>query len=1073
MEKKAIGHYKAFDFYMLRTPLLSIDDYFTLFEMEKEAIPDQQEQIFFEKIVSLWKRPEIREAITVSSPSLRNSILKVMHNPSVKECQKVLKGMFRYLVRMSTRSTPFGLCSGVNYGKFGENPSLAIGDRTRHQKRARADMEWLLALVNQLENSREVTRQLKVQTNASVLYHGSRVKLSYFTYCGQKSSFIDAQDKHPSIIRSATVEDALKWAQEGIHFIDLAHQLHAKYPQATLEMIEQFLSQLVEQEFLLTELRPPLMNTDPFSYVGERLAYMQGLDELKGKLDSIARQIAAYNQSPVGQGDELYLAICSEMKQLADTSSPLQVDMALNKRELVLPNKVKNKIEKAAYILQVLSSSQAFSHFKHLQAYRHRFLEKYGSNREVLLLELLDEEMGLGAPETYTNPKNQFSKMPMGSVSHDAATNSLLAKWYIDALRDGKIEVALTDEQLRHFQSDSSDPKAFADSVELICSVYADSIEDLENDKATYVLGAYKGSLGAGRIFGRFLDLLDRDFHSCWHHIQKAEQAFHPDKLLAEVVFLPQYGRHANLTLSQTMRHYEIPVGTSSEPHGKGKQISLADLVVGCTEKQFYIKSKSLGKEIIASTCHMLNLNMFPNAGRFLIEAALESKGNPFAFHWGAIADLPFVPRLRCDNIVLHPASWSLNPSYIAYDAKQSHGEWSKLFYEWRQRWKVPRYVYVALDQAGSFGTDHRMLFDLDHPYHVEEIKQYYINLKDYQLILLTEPGDHPSKNMVNSPNGRLASEFVFPLMKKDCPVMEDSSQKIAMRIKPMITNRDRLRLPGSEWLFLKLYGAVDRQDEFIRQHLRSFLHTEESHAWFDKAYFMRYADPEPHIRLRFHGNSERLTAEGMPVIYQWATALVDEGLLSRLSIDTYDPEIERYGGPNLIGHAEALFTADSSAVSGWLYQLRYGALTHIDREALGVVSVLKYMHRSGLSLEEQFSWMDQRVEYKQYLDEYREKRSFYMNAAYAGNSENGYPEIAEALKCIGEHIRHFFELVRLEPNIEVYNDVNGILASVIHLHLNRLFGINRELEMKTMTLARHVLKDLCYVNKAKSTVSV
>lgn len=72
--------------------------------------------------------------------------------------------------------------------------------------------------------------------------------------------------------------------------------------------------------------------------------------------------------------------------------------------------------------------------------------------------------------------------------------------------------------------------------------------------------------------------------------------------------------------------------------------------------------------------------------------------------------------------------------------------------------------------------------------------------------------------------------------------------------------------------------------------------------AWF----FVRYSDPEPHVRLRFRGTPDRLTRELLPYVCDWARELMGERLCLRFGFDTYDRELERYGGPAALDIAEA-----------------------------------------------------------------------------------------------------------------------------------------------------------------------
>jgi lantibiotic biosynthesis protein len=49
--------------------------------------------------------------------------------------------------------------------------------------------------------------------------------------------------------------------------------------------------------------------------------------------------------------------------------------------------------------------------------------------------------------------------------------------------------------------------------------------------------------------------------------------------------------------------------------------------------------------------------------------------------------------------------------------------------------------------------------------------------------------------------------------------------------------------------------------------------------------------------------------------VNQWAGSLCETGSARTLMLDTYEPEVERYGGPEALEAAERLFQADTEAV--------------------------------------------------------------------------------------------------------------------------------------------------------------
>src|SRR5918999_115856 len=86
--------------------------------------------------------PEVRAALAVASPSLVAALDRT--GPGDPGWPRLQGKLLRYLIRMSTRATPFGLFAGVGIAGWAERTDLALGGPPR--ARTRLDMEWLLRL---------------------------------------------------------------------------------------------------------------------------------------------------------------------------------------------------------------------------------------------------------------------------------------------------------------------------------------------------------------------------------------------------------------------------------------------------------------------------------------------------------------------------------------------------------------------------------------------------------------------------------------------------------------------------------------------------------------------------------------------------------------------------------------------------------------------------------------------------------------------------------------------------------------------------------------------------------------
>jgi thiopeptide-type bacteriocin biosynthesis protein len=84
---------------------------------------------------------------------------------------------------------------------------------------------------------------------------------------------------------------------------------------------------------------------------------------------------------------------------------------------------------------------------------------------------------------------------------------------------------------------------------------------------------------------------------------------------------------------------------------------------------------------------------------------------------------------------------------------------------------------------------------------------------------------------------------------------------------------------------------------------------------WF----FLRYDDPGFHLRLRLHGAPDALLGAVLPALRAATAGAFAAGRITRLALDTYEREVDRYGGADGIELAEQVFHADSAAALAWI----------------------------------------------------------------------------------------------------------------------------------------------------------
>lgn len=206
-----------------------------------------------------------------------------------------------------------------------------------------------------------------------------------------------------------------------------------------------------------------------------------------------------------------------------------------------------------------------------------------------------------------------------------------------------------------------------------------------------------------------------------------------------------------------------------------------------------------------------------------------------------------------------------------------------------------------------------------------------------------------------------------------------------------------------------------------------------------------------------------------MAQLNQWAGELREEGLITHMVLDTYLPELERYGGQTLMDLAEQVFDVDSRWVIAYMAGIRSKAF-NLDIEIAAVINIIHYLSSFGLTIQEQVDWLEGRIDSKPYMKAFRDIKKALITAV-----ESEYEWIRQAdtatqvaLLALVEKrqamIQQYAQAITLaENNHELTNHANDILGSIIHMHLNRLLGVNREREMKCMALAKHTAANLLH----------
>ena len=265
----------------------------------------------------------------------------------------------------------------------------------------------------------------------------------------------------------------------------------------------------------------------------------------------------------------------------------------------------------------------------------------------------------------------------------------------------------------------------------------------------------------------------------------------------------------------------------------------------------------------------------------------------------------------------------------------------------------------------------------------------------------------------------------------------------------------NRTFIPGSEWVYFKLYTGTKTADAILKNELYGYVSEMLKNDIIDKWFFIRYNDPDFHIRLRLHLKKIQNFSYIFNHFCETFLALVDAGLVWNIQCDTYQREIERYGA-NTISLVEDLFCIDSEIILHLLHQLNDEspdqhrwklALVLVDSflSAFSYDLTLKkeLLNTMAESYKKEFGFMHHHA--KQQLD--GKYRSFRKEIDHAMLWEDDHTETIDIIKVRRQAIFPVAEkLTAMDKSGELQVSLNALLPSLIHMTMNRWFRTKNRL---------------------------
>lgn len=859
------------------------------------------EVLLRQRLLALLEDPVLVEALFLASPDLVEALPHWRKDPASAKGRRAERSLVKYLGRLCGRATPFGLFAGSSLGRLGTRTSLVTLARDAYIRHTRPDMDYLCNLASVLATDPAIARLLTYVPNSSLYIATGRLH-----YCESRQKGKQRSYHLVAVDPTDYLEALLARAARGATFGDLAASLVDD--EITLEEAEAFIHELIQSQLLVPDLEPAVTGPEPLHAMIRTLSALphEGARASAEALAQTRDALAAIDASPLGLAPARYDAIAERLKSLpapVEMNRLFQTDLVKPAPEAELGDEVLAELQSALEVLWRLPdrSSDPFKDFK--QAFQTRY-----EGQEVPLAEALDEESGLGFGSRGGGADDAplLVGLPFGGPAGESQTawgpwETWLAERLLAHQARGEAVLTLTPKELAPFLTRK--PEQMPDAFNVMAKVVAESPEALAEGRFGLYVSGGSGPSGAN-LLGRFCHG-DPELTRVVEAFLRAEEAYRPDAVFAEIVHLPE-GRIGNVILRPTLRAYEIPfLGRSgADPD---HQIPITDLWVSVRQGRVVLRSRRLGKEVLPRLTNAHNFQARSlGLYRFLCTLQYQPPAGGLGWNWGPLNGLPFLPRVALGRTVLAKARWLVKGEELkAVLAAKGTARLAPLR-AWAARRNLPRLVLLA-------DGDNKLPVDF---HNVLSLEAFLDLVKERPTFTLEEFYPAPGELGAFGPEGAFVHELVVPFLA----VREARNQGPSGGETPRL---QRHFPPGSEWLYAKIYTGHAGADTLLRGPLASLVEDALGSGGADGWFFIRYADPEHHLRLRLHGDPDRLCAQVLPRLHGLLKPHLASGLVAKLTLDTYVREVERYGGDAGIPLCEAIFQADSELVLALLKHFR------------------------------------------------------------------------------------------------------------------------------------------------------
>lgn len=247
---------------------------------------------------------------------------------------------------------------------------------------------------------------------------------------------------------------------------------------------------------------------------------------------------------------------------------------------------------------------------------------------------------------------------------------------------------------------------------------------------------------------------------------------------------------------------------------------------------------------------------------------------------------------------------------------------------------------------------------------------------------------------------------------------------------------------PGDEWLYFKLYTGIKTADDILIRSVFPVVKKLMREEIITKFFFLRYSDPDFHIRFRMLVKSPKDLGYILYTVNQKLQKACKSGQIYRIQVDTYNRELERYG-KKYIEFSESIFSADSECVLSilkilckkdenyrWMIALKMIDCL-FDDFGLPLPEKVSYIEKMSLGFKQEYGFNIHNIKI---LNKIYRQRKPHVNLIL-GNFQKAPEEIKRCRPFLQKRSHKLKEFMQAEKSVPLNN-----LSSYTHMMMNRLF---------------------------------